>query len=194
MIRTRPGRTGHRRRAPYHPGAVLPAMLTIRPLRPTDSLEQLTRLLHRGYARLGAMGLNYTAVDQPVETTAARIAGGHCLLALWNGELAGTVLTKPTEPGSECPYFTRPGVASLRQFAVDPAYQGRGIGRALVAHGEDWAREAGFDELALDTAEPAEHLVRLYDRLGYARVGIVQWPGKVYRSVVMSKVLAPARS
>jgi phosphoribosylanthranilate isomerase len=66
-------------------------MLHIRPLQSTDSLEQLTALLHRGYARLGAMGLNFTAVDQTVEVTAERIQGSHCLVALWNGELAGTV-------------------------------------------------------------------------------------------------------
>lgn len=167
-------------------------MLLIRTLQPDDSLTDLTRLLHRGYARLGAMGLNYTAVDQPVETTAARIRGGTCFLAFWEGALAGTVLAKPTDPGSECEHFSRPGVASLRQLAVDPELQGRGIGQALVAACERWAREAGFHELAPDTAEPAAHLVALYRRLGFREVGRVQWPGKVYRSVVMSKPLAPA--
>jgi hypothetical protein len=70
-------------------------MLHIRRLERTDSLEQLTALLHRGYARLGAVGLNDTAVDQTGEVTADRIQGGHCLVALWNGELAGMVLGKP---------------------------------------------------------------------------------------------------
>jgi hypothetical protein len=42
-------------------------------------------------------------------------------------------------------------------------------------------------ELAMDTAEQATHLVELYTRLGYRHVGWVQWPGKVYRSVVLSK-------
>lgn len=39
-------------------------MLTLRKLRREDSIEELTYLLHRAYARLGAVGLNYTAVDQ----------------------------------------------------------------------------------------------------------------------------------
>jgi GNAT superfamily N-acetyltransferase len=171
------------------PGIQRVHMLNIRPLTDTDSLEQLTQLLHRSYERLGAMGLNYTAVDQSVDTTAARIQGGHCLLALWNGQLAGTVLAKPTDTRSPCRYFAKPGVATLRQFAVDPAFQGRGIGRALVDRCEAWAREAGFAEMALDTAEPAVHLVQMYLHLGYQPVDAVQWRGKVYRSVVMSKAL-----
>lgn len=164
-------------------------MLQIRTLSPTDSLQELTNLLHRGYARLGAMGLNYTAVDQTSEVTAKRIEGGECFVAFWNGKLAGTVLAKPTDMQSECNYFTKPGVASLRQFAVDPEFQGKGIGRALMATCESWAVKTRHAELALDTAEPAAHLVKLYSGLGYIQVGSVQWPGKVYRSVVMSKVL-----
>lgn len=167
-------------------------MLQIRRLSPTDSLHEITRLLHRGYAQLGAMGLNYTAVDQTPEVTSQRIEGGGCFLALWNGRLAGTVLAKPTETQSECDYFTKSGVASLRQFAVDPELQGKGIGRALIARCECWAVDTRHVELALDTAEPADHLVRLYASLGYNKVGTVQWPGKVYRSVVMSKAVSGA--
>jgi GNAT superfamily N-acetyltransferase len=164
-------------------------MLLIRSLSSTDSIHELTHLLHRSYAQLGAMGLNYTAVDQTVEVTARRIEGGECFLAFWEGQLVGTVLAKPTDRQSECDYFTKPGVASLRQFAVDPELQGRGIGRALIARCESWATNTSHIELALDTAEPAEHLVRLYTGLGYEKVGFAQWPGKVYRSVVMSKAL-----
>ncbi len=164
-------------------------MLEIRPLRPDDSLAELTALLHKAYARLGALGLNYTVVDQDEATTARRVAGGHCLVAHVQGALAGTVLLQPTYAQNDCAYFTRPGVAALHQFAVDPARQGQGVGRALMAAGEDWARTNGFRELALDTAEPATHLVTLYRSLGYEPVSHVQWPGKVYRSVVLSKRL-----
>ena len=164
-------------------------MLNIRPHQVSDSLLALTELLHRGYAELGALGLNYTAVDQSPEVTASRIRGGECFVATWGDSLAGTVLAKPTEAQSECAYFARPGVASLRQLAVDPEWRGKGIGRALIARCENWARDTGHKDLALDTAEPAAHLVKLYASLGFVAVGSVQWPGKVYRSVVMSKAL-----
>lgn len=169
-------------------------MLRIRTLAPDDSIADLTSLLHRAYARLGAMGLNYTAVDQTPEVTAQRIAGGTCFVAEWAGRLAGTIVVKPTYTRNECAYFTRPGVAAVHQFAVDPSLQGSGIGRALLKAAEAWARDGGYRELAMDTAEPAAHLIAMYTRLGYAPVDVVQWTGKVYRSVVLSKALDPLDS
>jgi GNAT superfamily N-acetyltransferase len=164
-------------------------MLPIRTLQPSDSLLELTDLIHRAYARLGAMGLNYTAVDQSPEVTAKRIEGGQCYVVEIDSKLAGTIVVKPTYRENECQYFTRPGVAAVHQFAVDPRVQGKGIGRALLQACEGWAQEHGFRELAMDTAEQAEHLIKLYARLGYNHVGFVQWSGKVYRSVVLSKPL-----
>lgn len=165
----------------------------IRPLAATDSITELTALLHRAYARLAQMGLNYTAVDQSAEVTARRIAGGTCYVAAAESQLVGTILVQPTYAKNHCAYFTRPGVACAHQFAVDPQHQGNGIGRLLLDRAEQWAREHGFAELAMDTAEPARHLVELYGRLGYRHAGFVQWPGKVYRSVVLSKPLSLAR-
>ena len=164
-------------------------MLLIRHLQASDSIESLTALLHRAYAPLGRQGLNYTAVDQSPQTTADRLAGGQCFVAEWRGQLAGTIVAKPPERLGVCEYFTRPNVATARQFGVEPGLQGNGIGRALLDTCEAWATEHAYRELALDTAEPAVHLVRLYARLGFTQVGFVHWPGKVYRSVVMSKVL-----
>lgn len=164
-------------------------MLAIRPLSLDDSLEGLTHLLHRAYARLGAMGLNYTAVDQTVEVTRKRIHGGQCYVAHWDGQLAGTIVVQPTYASNECAYFTRAGVAAAHQFGVEPQFQSLGIGRALLGQCEAWAAERDFSELAMDTAEQATHLIALYGRLGYRPVGHVQWRGKVYRSVVLSKRL-----
>jgi GNAT superfamily N-acetyltransferase len=167
-------------------------MLTIHKFQKSDSLEALTLLLNRAYAELGAIGLNYTAVDQAPEVTAQRINGGECFLARWNGELVGSVLVKPTDENSECAYFRRPGVATLRQFGVDPDFRGKGIGIQLIRTCEQWAKAHKYKELALDTAQAATHLVALYGRLGYLPVGQVQWPGKVYESIVLSKSLIDA--
>jgi GNAT superfamily N-acetyltransferase len=165
-------------------------MVIVRPLSTSDSIHELTALLHRAYARLGGMGLNYTAVDQTVEVTRQRIQGGCCFVAMLDDVIVGTIVVHPTYATNDCEYFTRPGVAAALQFAVEPSSQGLGIGRLLLRSAEEWAITHGFRELAMDTAEPAEHLVRLYKGLGYAHAGWVQWPGKVYRSVVLSKPLA----
>ena len=164
-------------------------MLQVRLLSSNDSIEDLTGLLHRAYARLGAMGLNYTAVDQTAAVTAKRIQGGTCYVATLQGAVVGTIMVQPTYAKNDCAYFTRPGVAAAHQFAVAPQHQSLGIGRMLLEKAEAWAREHGFQELAMDTAEPATHLVAYYAKLGYPQVGWVAWPGKVYRSVVLSKRL-----
>lgn len=162
----------------------------IRPLAPNDSLSELTALLHTAYARLGEMGLNYTAVDQSEAVTARRLAEGQALVAEQAGKLVGTLVITPPNAESDCGYFRKLGVASFHQFAVVPALQGQGLGRALIQAAEDWARTEGYAEMALDTAEAATHLIALYTRQGYAFVEYVQWPGKTYRSVVMRKALS----
>ena len=55
---------------------------------------------------------------------------------------------------------------------------------------EAWARRHGYSELAVDTAEPAEHLVTFYNRRGYRFVEFAQWQGKFYRTVILSRNLA----
>ena len=167
-----------------------PDTISIRPLGPDDSVEELTALLHRAYAVLGAMGLNYTAVDQTCEVTRKRIAGGVALVAVdVRGCIVGTALFKA--PGGELgsPWLRRPEVAHVGQFAVEPALQKHGIGGRLMDAVEDMARTAGARELALDTAEPALHLIDLYGRRGYRFIEYAQWKGKRYRSVIMSKTL-----
>ncbi len=162
----------------------------VRELSTNDSIEHLTELLHRAYAQLAAMGLNFTATDQSAEVTAKRIAGGQCFVAEFDQKIVGTIVVQPTYEKSDCEYFTLPGVAAVHQFGVEPSLQGTGIGRALLARCEQWAASRGFVELAMDTAEPASHLIQFYSNLGYSPVGHVQWQGKVYRSVVLSKSIS----
>jgi GNAT superfamily N-acetyltransferase len=164
--------------------------ISIRPLGPDDDVEALTDLLHRAYAVLGARGWNYTAVDQTPEVTRKRMADGVCLVAVdAAGRMVGTALFKA--PGGQLgsPWLCRPEVAHVGQFGVEPALQKRGIGARLMSAVEDMARAAGAHELALDTAEPALHLIDLYGRRGYRFIEYAQWKGKRYRSVIMSKTL-----
>jgi GNAT superfamily N-acetyltransferase len=164
--------------------------ISIRALGPDDDLAALTDLLHRAYAVLGAKGWNYTAVDQTPEVTRKRITGGVCLVAVdAAGRMVGTALFKA--PGGELgsPWLRRPEVAHVGQFAVEPSLQQRGIGGRLMNAIEDMARAAGARELALDTAEPALHLIELYGRRGFRFIEYAQWRGKRYRSVIMSKTL-----
>ncbi|MEJ7735308.1 MAG: GNAT family N-acetyltransferase [Polyangiaceae bacterium] len=53
------------------------------------------------------------------------------------------------------------------------------------------AMRAGARELALDTAEPAAHLIALYTRLGYRSVDHQTGADVNYRSLIMSRYLYP---
>jgi ribosomal protein S18 acetylase RimI-like enzyme len=161
----------------------------IRPLRGDDSLDALTDLLHRAYARLADMGLRYMATHQDVAVTRKRVEQGQCLVAVNGATLCGTIIIKTAAQTKGSPWYDRPDVASIGQFAVDPAIQGRGLGRRLMALAEQSASASGARELALDTAEPATHLIAWYERLGYRHIEHADWGHTNYRSVIMSKTL-----
>jgi amino-acid N-acetyltransferase len=57
-------------------------------------------------------------------------------------------------------------VALLRSLAVESSVRGRGVGKRLVAHAEDYARECGVGAIFLLTTT-AESFFR---RLGYERI------------------------
>lgn len=143
-------------------------------------------------AGLAGMGLNYTAVDQSVEITRERVNAGVCFVAVTDGEIIGTIVVEGPADDPECPFFSQLHVASAHQLGVLPSHQRKGVGSRLLEHAESWARANGYSELALDTAEPAQDLVALYQRRGYEHVGSSQGRGKAYRSVFMSKRLEHA--
>lgn len=55
----------------------------------------------------------------------------------------------------------------IENVAVSPAFQGRGLGRKLMAHAEKLATSSGFDEIRLYTNKLFVENIRLYGRLGY---------------------------
>lgn len=163
--------------------------VSIRALAPTDSLASLTKLLHAAYAGLGAMGFNYTAVDQTEDVTHNRISRGQCLVAVEGDTVVGTIVFYPPGQQKGSPCFERPGVAAIGQFGVLPDRQGSRIGSRLLREAERLALASGAAELALDTSAGAIHLVAWYEREGFRFAEHAQWHGKTYRSVVMSKSL-----
>ncbi len=161
--------------------------IAIRLLNASDSIADLTALLHSAYSGLQRLGFNYTAVDQPEEVTRQRVDGGECYVAFDDDRLVGSILFRRRPRG--CAWYEQPHVAAVHQFGVLPAAQRQGVGLQLMRLSEKRALETGATELALDTAEGATHLVDWYKRLGYRKVAIEQWRDKTYRSLILSKQL-----
>ncbi len=166
--------------------------ISIRPLADGDSFAALTELLHRAYGSLAAMGFRFFATHQTEEDTASRVQDAFCWVGEYKGEPVATVcLYNTAKPEGACQWYKQQGVWRFGQFAVDPQLQRYGIGSKLMDIIELYAYRNGAEELALDTAEGAHHLIHYYSSRGYRSVGHVQWSVTNYRSIVMSKTLEP---
>jgi ribosomal protein S18 acetylase RimI-like enzyme len=81
----------------------------------------------------------------------------------------------------------RPELLLLDNIAVQPAAQGKGLGRALIAFAEQEAMRRGYGELRLYTHVLMTENIALYQRLGFAEIGRVQEKG--FDRVYMAKPL-----
>ena len=77
----------------------------------------------------------------------------------------------------------------LESVAVDPANQGRGIGRSLIDHAQRVARDAGLGAVELYTNAHMTENLRLYPSLGFDLVDRRREDG--FDRVYFSKSLAP---
>lgn len=166
--------------------------MKIRPITPADDIVALTAMLHRAYAPLAARGLRFLATHQSPEVTAQRLSTGHPLAAELDGRFVGTIRICPPRTDSEIATYRDPHTYMFGQFGVEPAYGGRGVGRALHEAGLVHALSQGARFMSLDTAEPATDLIATYERWGYSIVERTQWKDVNYPSVIMRRCLRDA--
>ncbi len=88
-------------------------------------------------------------------------AASDVLLAELGDDLVGCAKTVST-PGDTL-YFG--------MFAVDPARQGQGIGRALITEAEIRAQAAGVTQVKMTVIRQRKDLIAWYERLGYQATG-----------------------
>ncbi|MBN7812138.1 GNAT family N-acetyltransferase [Algoriphagus sp. H41] len=97
-------------------------------------------------------------LDSPEETILDK--GGVILFAVLGEEVVGTVGLMPME-GNAC---------EMIKMGVDPAAQGRGVGMALGQALIAQARQMGFAEMVLYSNSILDSALRLYEKMGFARV------------------------
>jgi GNAT superfamily N-acetyltransferase len=83
-------------------------------------------------------------------------------VATVTGEPAGIIVVHP-----DADYFTGHPRAYVDILVVGPEAEGQGVGRALLHHVEQWARERGFLEVVLDVFAGNEGATAFYERCGY---------------------------
>lgn len=140
---------------------------TIRLLAPSDSLDELTLLLHRSYKKLADQGFRFHATHQDVTVTKQRVTNSECYVAVVNDRIVGTICYRPPAHKMQHDYYDQSFVAAFGQFAVDPPYQGSGLGSELLNVAEKCAMRDKAAEIAFDTAEGATELIGFYKKRGY---------------------------
>jgi N-acetylglutamate synthase-like GNAT family acetyltransferase len=98
------------------------------------------------------LGLSFSADELAAE------AASYHLTVLSDDALVGCLVLEPLDS-------TR---MQMRQVAVRPGWQRRGIGLGLIRFSEGFARDRGYVEMIAHARESA---AGFYDKLGYARSG-----------------------
>lgn len=92
---------------------------------------------------------------------------GQTVVAVEDGLIVGSAKMGPNRPG-------RGAHVATAAFLVDPAHQGKGVGRALGTYLIDWARTEGYRGIQFNAVVEVNHVaVHLWKSLGFEIIGTV---------------------
>jgi GNAT superfamily N-acetyltransferase len=131
---------------------------TVRAGRPSDGLA-LRGIERSAGERFRDVGLPDVADAEPasVEELARRAAEGRSWVAVdGDGCPVGYVLVEVVD-----------GNAHIEQVSVDPAHQGRGVGRTLIEQVRTWAVDGDLPAITLTTFRDVPWNAPLYEHLGF---------------------------
>src|SRR5262245_42844494 len=122
-----------------------------------DDTAQIVRVVNAAYAMY---------LDRMEKSPAPMLADYAMLIA--RGEIY--VLAAGAEIAGLVAIETQDQTLLIENVAVDPAFQGRRLGRRLMAFAEQYARERRLRELRLYTNEVMVENLAFYRRLGFEEV------------------------
>lgn len=131
--------------------------MDIRPARAAD--DAAVAALYAAYAREHSHELGDQDVAAEGRTARDRF-GDALLVATSDGVVVGCVAYLPWGPGR----------CRMTRMYVMPSQRQIGVGEALVRGVIRAAKEAGYEEMVLDTSPPMQAATRLYLRLGFEEV------------------------
>lgn len=119
-------------------------------------------------------------MDRPpgpmLDDYAAHVAAARVTVAEVDGEIAAILVLVPSSDH-----------LLLDNVAVATAFQGRGLGRALIAHAEATARTCGLTEIRLYTNVVMTENIAFYAQLGFVETHRAEQAG--YQRVFMRKLV-----
>lgn len=137
--------------------------LTIHPLTdPEFDLEELKALFHEYNAFIG-IDLGFQNFEAELDALPGKyhpLKSGQLYLARWNGEPAGCAAI----------YQIQLGTCELKRLYVKPQFQGFRIGKTLLAHTIQDARQLGYRQMVLDSLRRMSSAQGLYQKMGFREI------------------------
>ncbi|HDX8345304.1 TPA: GNAT family N-acetyltransferase [Aeromonas dhakensis] len=98
---------------------------------------------------------------------AAIVAEGRLFcVAEQEGAVAG-FLTARIDINETIPFLSKEPICRIGTLVVDEGQRSRGIGKALIAHCDEWGKAQGASQLRLEVMAFNERAKALYERLGF---------------------------
>ncbi|WP_421181771.1 GNAT family N-acetyltransferase [Aeromonas dhakensis] len=83
-----------------------------------------------------------------------------------DGAVAG-FLTARIDINETIPFLSKEPICRIGTLVVDEGQRSRGIGKALIAHCDEWGKAQGASQLRLEVMAFNERAKALYERLGF---------------------------
>lgn len=161
----------------------------IRPLGETDSIEELTDIIHAAFKKDPGQPYTNPSATQTPETTFKHIRKGRCSVVVLDGRLIGLgIVYPPPRKRTSCSLWYPMYGAHLRKLAIHPDFQGKGIGTRLLAACERHAKDMGGWNL-WGSSPIGSRQLSLYCRCGYCIAEYTDWGDTPYESAIFSKCL-----
>jgi GNAT superfamily N-acetyltransferase len=141
--------------------------MDIRPVKP-DEYEKLGRLTVRSYRHL-ANGEPLGAYEDVLADVESRTRDCEVFVAVDDLKTVVGGITYVPGPNTSMSEFEDVDAAGIRHLAVDPAFQGAGVGRALLERCIQHARDQHRPRLRLHSTTPMVIARAMYERMGFVR-------------------------
>ncbi|NLK95435.1 MAG: GNAT family N-acetyltransferase [Clostridiales bacterium] len=112
------------------------------------------------------------------------ISKGELYIGLYHGKIASAyVINQESDDQYANGHWKYPESTYyvIHRLCVNPLFQNRGIGKLTMFHIENEIRKKGIETIRLDAFTLNPYAVKLYEKLGYIKVGFANWrKGKFY--------------